>query len=392
MSVANRFFRTFFFLSTGTPGVRFLKYDKPTELSFRQLFDSVGFLKEKDDTSTISTQGFTKLASDAVAQNRDSTPGSDFFALSVRPHQLPNCLVDPAFPLNALNITPLNQATGRIGGTGKDFIFRNTLTVTAPGPLNPIVVTQANPGENVSLTFNFANLGLQIGQVLVNALDPTPSYLEQAITSVNACRLLIAPNVTNDTLDFEVKDKVGEVTMYHQSNAQFGIDFPGGIGVGCWLGWVWCDGTSYLNSQAVLVATPDMKGFFPIGYDPAAYLVIGSHADNLALSGANAVALTPANLPPHIHEAGTLVTGIAGAHSHTTTNGFKIIGDGNAGVLFNAAVCDASGGCGILTNVTGDHTHPITGLTGDGSTQGLLSTAHENRPPFTILVFAKYIG
>lgn len=386
----SRQFRNFFFLATGTPGVRFLKYDKPTEQTFRQLFDSVGFLKEKDDTATTSTQGFTKLSSDTAAQNRDSTPGADFFALSVRPHQLPNCLVDPAFPLNALSITPVNQATGRTGGTGKDFIFKNTLTVTAPGPNNPIVVTQANPGENVSLTFNFANLGLLLGQVLVNNLDPTPSYLQQAISSLSPCRLDIAPDPTNDVLEFEVKDKIGEVTMYHGTNLQFTVDFPGNIGIGCWLGWVVCDGSSYPNSQSVMVATPDMRGKFPVGYDAITYPIIGANTDNLAQSGANSVALGVANLPPHVHEAGTLVTGLAGAHNHPVDLGFGIIS--LAGTGTNVAICDNASGCGAIATTDGDHVHAITGQTGDGSTTGLTGSAHENRPPFTVLVFVKYIG
>ena len=388
--VGPRYLRNFFFLVTGNPGVRFRKYDKPTQSTFVQLFDSVGFIKEKDDTATTSAQGFTKLAIDSNAISRNSTVDADGFSKVVQPHQLPNVFKNPSFPNTAIDVISANNSTGRTGGTGKDFYIKNTLAVTSTSP--ELVVTQTNPGENVSLALNTALLGA--GKVYVNALDPTISYLEDAVESGNTCRLTIAPNGTNEKLKFTVKDKLLEMTIFAGNNAQFNTYFPGNQGLigSCWEGWVLANGGTYLDSSGSPVTVVDMSGYFAVGYQsPGNYIALQSHVDAASASGANSVSLTIPQLPAHDHTAGTLVNSASGAHTHNVTHQYDAATEngGGPGSTMNGLECGQTGStCNFVTDSAPTHTHTIsgnTGVTGTGS-------AHENRPPFTIVAYVVYIG
>jgi len=269
MAVPNRFFRNYFFLNTGSPGVRFRTGDRPTEATFRELFCSVGFLKEKDDTATATTQGFVKIAQDLFSQNRNSTVDLDGFTKAVVPHQLPNVYKNPATPNSAITVTTLVTAAGRTGGTGLDFLIQNTMAITAAvqTPANPIVVTQANPGENAVLSFDFNALAALPGQVLVNTSDPNPSYLDSAFSTATPCRISFAAATGNDTVEINIKDKIREVTMYYGTNSEYAVDFINGVGQGCWSGWVVCDGNVYQNSQNVNFQTPNMIDKIPVGFN-----------------------------------------------------------------------------------------------------------------------------
>jgi hypothetical protein len=281
-----RQFRNYFFLVTGNPGVRFRTGDKPTQATFNELFCSTGFIKEKDDTASTTSQGFVKIAQDAAAQTRNSTPDIDGFTKAILPHQLPNVFKNPSFPNTAISVVSVFQNTGRVGGFGLDFLIQNTLAVTsaAQSPANPIVVTQAAPGENVVLGFNFSALAALPGQVLVNVNDPAASYLDTAFSTSTPCRISFAAAVGNDTLEVNIKDKINEVTLYHGTNAEYALDFINGIGQGCWTGWVVCDGNVYQNSQSQNVQTPNMIGRIPVGFDtgtlvPAMGTVVNLDAD-----------------------------------------------------------------------------------------------------------------
>lgn len=387
--VGPRFLRNFFFLVTGNPGVRFRKYDKPTQATFQQLFDSVGFLKEKDDTSTTSTQGFVKLALDTNAISRDSSVDADQFSKVVQPHQLPNVFKNPATPNTAITVSSANNTTGRTGGTGKDFYVQNTMSVTSSSPA--IVATQTNPGENVVLSLN--TTGLDLGKVLVNVSDPTASYLEDAVESGNTCRLDIAANVTNEKLTLTVKDKILEMTMFAGSNIQFSTYFPAnqGLAGSCWEGWVLANGGTYTNSSGSPVTVLDMGGYFPVGYkSPGNYPTLQAHVDSGAAAGAETVALTIPNLPVHDHTSGTLVTAASGAHSHTVTHQYDSNAEnGGSGSTMNGLECGQVGStCDVTTSVSSTHTHTISGNTGTTGS----GTAHENRPPFTVVAYVVYIG
>jgi hypothetical protein len=234
-----------------------------------ELFCSTGFIKESADTASLTSQGFLKIAQDTAAQTRNSTVDVDQFTKAVLPHMLPN--VYKLTGNTAIAVTSVVQATGRTGGTGLDFFVQNTLAITAPVtvPANPIVVTQVNPGENATITFNLNALAALPGKVLINALDLTAVYLEDAFTTNTPCRISFDAAVGNQSVDVDIKDKIHEVTMYYGTNAEYAVDFTAGVGNagGCWDGWVVCDGNVYQNSQSVNVQTPNMIGRIPIGFN-----------------------------------------------------------------------------------------------------------------------------
>lgn len=263
-----RFLRNYFFLNTGNPGYRFRTGDKPTEQTFSELFCSTGFIKESADTASLLSQGFLKIAQDSAAQARNSTVDVDMFTKAVLPHMLPNVYASTVN--TGITLTPVNQALNRIGGSGKDFYVRNNMKVSAAITLgNPIVVSQANNGADVTIDFNYLLLAALPGQVLVNSSDPTASYLDQAFSTATPCRISILPTNTNDTLEVNIKDKVREITMYHGTNVEYATDFTAGVGNAgtCWEGWVVCDGNTYQNSQLVNVPTPNMIGRTPFGFN-----------------------------------------------------------------------------------------------------------------------------
>ena len=382
-----RFLRAFFFLSTGTPGVRFRKYDKPTQATFKQLFDSVAFMKESSDTSSTTQQGLVKTAQDVDAISRNSTSDADMFSKGLKPHMLPNVFSNPATPSTAITVTTATNATGRTGGTGKDFYIQNTLAIVSTSP--EIVVIQPAPGESASIAFN--GTALDLGKVLVNALDPTASYLEDAIETDTTCRLGIVANGTNEKLKFTIKDKLYEMSIFGGTNLQFAAAFPANIGTGCWDGWVLADGGVYVDSGGNNIVVANMAGYFPVGLaSPGNYTTLQSHADATAASGADTVTLTTPQIPVHNHGVGTLATASDGIHTHDVQIKYQInspsSGDPND---YNVLECDQlSNLCTVTTDNSTAHTHAVSGSTANAGT----GNAHENRPPFTIVAYVVYIG
>jgi len=377
-----RFLRNFFFLITGAPGVRFRKFDKPTEATFKQLFDSTGFIKEKDDTAKTVDQGFVKIAQDLVVQSRNSTPDSDGFTKTVIPHQLPFVYKDPNFPFTGISVTGNVNMVNRTGGSGLDFFVRNTMAISSPD--GSIVVTQNNPGENVLLHVN--TLVLPLSKVKVNVNDPTDSYLEDSFESTTTCRLGIATRPDNEKLQLTYRDKVREMTMYSGTNVQFAIDFPGNIGMGCWAGWVMADGGTYANSSSIPVTVQDMRGVFPVGYFPAGlYPNIQSNVDSGALSGEISHSLTAAENGVHNHVISPITTSNAGSHTHAHYFGYDKTNDAGSQSSLN---CGVPSDCTLETASAGDHDHTISGVTENSGN----ADAHENRPPFSVVAFVVYIG
>ena len=307
------------------------------------------------------------------------------------PHQLPNVFANPLTPLTSIAVTSANNVTGRTGGTGKDFYIENTLAVTSIS--TAIIVTQGAPGEDVTLDLSTASF--DIGKVKVNALDPTATYLDSAVESGNTCRLQITTIPSNEKLSFKTTDKLYEMTMYAGTNVQFALDFPANQGAvgGCWEGWVKADGGTYLNSSSVAVTVINMQGTFPVAWGTALYPTIGNQVDSAALAGANNIALTTAELASHLHSNGSLVNSAGGSHTHD----FQIKYDatvqtGSGGTNVNGLVASQTApDLHTFTTLSSDpltHTHTISGSTGLAGS----GTAHENRPPFTVVGYVTYIG
>ena len=116
---ASRRARAYFFINTGTPGVRFLQYDEPTEQTFFELFESVGFISDCRDTAKKNEQGFVVCAKDIDAIQRDSTPDANGYTKSVLPHQLPNVYAKEDGC--GIEITEVINTRDCCDGTAKDF-------------------------------------------------------------------------------------------------------------------------------------------------------------------------------------------------------------------------------------------------------------------------------
>ncbi|MDW8297643.1 MAG: hypothetical protein RMJ97_12255, partial [Raineya sp.] len=83
--------RNWFFQVTATPtlpGQRFLKYDQPTEETYRNLFESVPFFLETEDRAKIDMQGLVHRSTDAEAKGYDETEQTTK-TKAVVPYQLP---------------------------------------------------------------------------------------------------------------------------------------------------------------------------------------------------------------------------------------------------------------------------------------------------------------
>lgn len=136
-------------------------------------------------------------------------------------------------------------------------------------------------------------------------------------------------------------------------------------------GWLACDGAAVSRTTyATLFAAmgtgygagdgsttfnlPDLRERVPVGTGPG--------RTRAATGGADTVTLTTANLPAHDH-------GSSGSHSHTTvTTGTVAVQSGSGATVAS----NSSGSTG-----SGTHTHTSVGS----------GTAHENMPPFQVLLY-----
>src|SRR4051812_28543803 len=109
-------YRSYFFVKTnvmrddGTQGgIRFRKYDKPTQVVYEDLFSSLTFKKETGDRARVfndnpvtaleNEQGLVVLATDAQAKT--NAVQLEDRSLVVQPHQLPTVV--------ATNIAPVDE-------------------------------------------------------------------------------------------------------------------------------------------------------------------------------------------------------------------------------------------------------------------------------------------
>jgi microcystin-dependent protein len=146
-------------------------------------------------------------------------------------------------------------------------------------------------------------------------------------------------------------------------------------------GWALCDGTS---------GTPDLRGRFVVGYDAG-----GSTTPTTApndgtttnyggvgnTGGENGHILLKTELPKHQH---SLQNGVDLATSSITNASIQDAITGFGGSTFSSGT--ASGMTNNASNVV-THGHSLSGNSGNGTTDGLNNTVHENRPPYYVLAY-----
>lgn len=76
-------------LPRGIAFKKFMKSNKPDETVFKQLFDSIPFIKDSTDTAKETEAGHIKLATNAEVKARTAS-WTDGHARTVQPHQMPN--------------------------------------------------------------------------------------------------------------------------------------------------------------------------------------------------------------------------------------------------------------------------------------------------------------
>ncbi|HBS87549.1 MAG TPA: hypothetical protein DEA97_13385 [Bacteroidales bacterium] len=167
-------------------------------------------------------------------------------------------------------------------------------------------------------------------------------------------------------------------------------------GIIMWSGTTAPEGWAICNGQTVNgYKTPDLSGKFIVSY--AASVTDYSNPGNLSTTGVNpgntggaqSVTLQKENVPQHRHEKGTYAVLGAGEHSHTYSYDYSKTDGDESGA--NKTVITQQGLTGnesvTIVYDGGSHTHTIEGMSGNGSTDGLGSVAHENRPPYYVLAF-----
>ena len=147
-------------------------------------------------------------------------------------------------------------------------------------------------------------------------------------------------------------------------------------------GWKICDGTN---------STPDLRGRFIVGAgtnsNPAPGDINPSYSVG-TVGGENLHTLTKAQIPKHTHastgDGATVNITSSGGHIHNVPIG--------AGTDFirNVPTCGGPGLDSQTMIVGGTHTHAnsnFSGIVGDGTSDGLNTQSHENRPPYYVLMY-----
>jgi len=219
--------------------------------------------------------------------------------------------------------------------------------------------------------------------------------------------------------DFQVADidsaNIGVMAQLQVTGFSYNALVPSG-GIIMWSGsvvtlppgWALCDGRTYWSNGVLfdpmgldyglpLVTTPNLRGRFIVGYDatvptsaPAVAPPDGSTVNYGTIGnrgGTIGVVMTKDNLPKHQHVIGNGTDGSTmsnpGNHDHgvygTDTNAG---GSGtSAARISNPSTYNQTG----YTSGNGNHIH--TGVTGDGTSDGLAATPVENRAPYYVLAF-----
>ncbi len=408
--------KDYFKILTSTKN-RFVKHDKPDQNIFDELRESAAFILESGDRAEESSQGLTKLASDANSSALNSTRDADLFNKVVQPHQLPTITVPGGG--NQISVTPTDETTGRLkpdasAGLGKQFEVANTFTVIPNAtPIPWMIINQAAAGEEVDLEYDDA-------------------AFETSLTNSTTITNIVNTQIKGNTSEMKsyIGIKPGDV------GSQFAANGAGrNVGIlsadGTWVGWEVCDGAASVFTPSF--TKPDLKKRGPVGLDTGDV----AYDDVAKIFGTEDHTLTSAQsgLPAHLHDIDS--TGLAvvdgGEHQHGVQGTLN-----NPGVYqgFNQPdhypVADAPPGTAgessedpykglpvdsggqpdniILTYEEGDsiayhatdinshptvtnpgHEHVVSGTT-ESISAANASSAHENRPPSFVVVFAFFTG
>lgn len=169
---------------------------------------------------------------------------------------------------------------------------------------------------------------------------------------------------TKDRIEYSYRRKMTPVGTIQMFAGDLDMFDGSGLGKWGWNGWALCNGSN---------GTVDMRGFFPVGYDPrttdpgggvwdANYKNVG------ATGGEKQHTLTIDEMPSHQHTGSSIANGEAGLirkadTGENRTNAASDVTPGEPDVITSPAPIPAQGG----------------------------GQAHENRPPYRVLLFVQRI-
>jgi microcystin-dependent protein len=133
-------------------------------------------------------------------------------------------------------------------------------------------------------------------------------------------------------------------------------------------------GTAYgVGDGSTTFNVPNLKGSIGVGLDSTQ-----TEFDTLGeAGGAKTVTLAETQIPAHSHPDGTLSAAAAGSHFHGVNDVLRYVGTG--GIYTTSFGTNV--GSGAFTSTEANHTHDVTGST--GNTGG--GQAHSNLQPYVVL-------
>ena len=194
-------FRNWFFQATGTPGTRFLKNNKPTESVFRDFLESIGFIKEVNNTASDVQQGFVKKPTNAHIASRNAADTGGF-TLGVTPAQLPKVT------LNGAPVTPTQDSTG-------------TQTYDVTVPATPASTTVSENGTPITPSGNNYNVStwLETKMYNVSGIRSMPANASLGLTTSHMTNIGIGMGLYSgylapgQTTAFNVESGTGTLTF-----------------------------------------------------------------------------------------------------------------------------------------------------------------------------------
>ena len=343
---------------------RFSAQDIPTEQTMRNLLDSVAFHMELNSCATMLRAGLVKMTPDEyvnAANNNDLQPNyvTPLGApTTIRPAQIPQLHTSPnSGILLSRQVRSATTPFTDTGGNIEDYWIS----------LDPAVINAAS----ITSTTNWSFLSVS-GTAPVYSITTTHliagSSVQQILTSQNTATNTLANKLKEladvvQTLQDEYNDlkiDIGEVVLTHLPSAMWNPR--------------WLEPNGQTVHQATYPALFAKFGTtFNIGGEPAGTFRLPNWTNRVirvapttgaivnATGGADAYALTSANIPLHAH-AVNLTTSNAGVHNHNYD--MKDDDDSNDDDSGYPETGNASGTNRIgYTENAGAHTHTVTGNT-----------------------------
>ena len=309
---------------TKVPGTRFRDKDSPTEQTFKELFDSITFILNKEDTASESYQGLVKTASGSNAKN--NTPPNDGFTYAAQIKNLPT----------------VKDKTQTI----KSLTAKLVTAVANPSSLDNNDYTVELSTEFIS----FLSTELDTLQANINSVSagvPDMSSIQSDITAIQgnivSLQGSLATNTANiatntaslatNTTNIATNNAAAIAAVNPADNRFLGEIVTLSTGVPPSANWIICDGgaisrttyaalftligTSYgAGDGSTTFNLPDLGGKVQRGYksgDPS-YGAIGQ------TGGAENVTLTANQLPAHTHDVDITVNATLETYSADGTS------------------------------------------------------------------------